>query len=205
MRRLARRFTPALVAVLFSLSLTPALSHAESATPTPGPISMPHEFCTPEEIDAGLRGISELPLYDVLVSPASAPGTDLYVVKVILEPGACLPYTGHFLHDGAAIWLVDSGEIEFDFQLIPGRPVPDLDLQHGSGNREPVTAFMHLEAGDWVSADRAVHYSYRNAGQTQATVIMTVLEDRWIYTGAEFNPIVSSITDCRGVCRNARR
>lgn len=205
MRLSSRRFLPVLVALLFSLSLIPALSLTVSGTPVPGTTGLPQEFCTQEEIDAGVTGISELPPNDVLVSPASAPGTDLYVVKVILEPGTCLPYNGHFLHDGAAIWLVDSGDVEFDFQLIPGKPVPDLALQRGAGNREPVTTFMHLEAGDWVSADRAVHYGYRNAGQTQAIVIMTVLENRWIYTGKEFSPIGSIGEDCRGHCRNARR
>jgi mannose-6-phosphate isomerase-like protein (cupin superfamily) len=207
MRRTTSRVVLLLCTIVFSLGLVPTLSSAQSATPVPvlSGFGHPPEFCSPAEIDAALNGIGEWPLDSALVSPASAPGMDLYVVKVTLEPKTCVSYAGHFLHDGAAIWLVESGQVEFDFQIIPGRPVPDLSLGHSNGDQEPVSAFMPLVPGDWVTADRAVHYSYRNMGQEPAVIIMTVLENRWVYTGTEFSPIGASARDCRGVCRNARR
>jgi mannose-6-phosphate isomerase-like protein (cupin superfamily) len=207
MRRTTSRVVLLLCMIVFSLGLVPALSYAQSATPVPALSSFgyPAEFCPPEEIDKALTGIGEWPVDSALVSPASAPGMDLYVVKVTLEPGTCVSYAGHFLHDGATIWLVESGKVEFDFQLILGRPVPDLALWRGSGEQEPVAAFMKLEPDDWVTADRAVHYSYRNMGQEPAVLIMTVLENRWVYTGTEFSPIGAGAQECRAACRNSRR
>lgn len=194
-----------LCALLVGLVLLPGTSSAQPATPTAESSVFPPEFCAPEEIGAAHEGIAESPLDGALVSPASAPGMDLYVVQITLDPGTCVSYTGHFLHDGAAVWLVDAGEIIFDFQLIQHRPVPDLALQPKDGARKSVTPMMHLAAGDWVSADRAVHYSYRNAGQEPAVVIMTVLENRWIFTGNEYDPVLTGVTDCKGICRNPRR
>ncbi|MDQ2655031.1 MAG: cupin domain-containing protein [Chloroflexota bacterium] len=207
MRRTTSRVVLLFCMIVFSLGLVPTLSSAQSATPVPvlSGLGYPPEFCSPAEIDAALNGVAEWPVGGALVSPASAPGMDLYVVKVTLEPGTCVSYAGHFLHDGAAIWLVESGKVEFDFQLILGRPVPDLALGDSNGDSEPVAAFMQLEPGDWVTADRAVHYSYRNMGQEPAVIIMTVLENRWVYSGAEFSPISSGARDCNGACRNSRR
>ncbi|MCA9876362.1 MAG: hypothetical protein KC442_01225 [Thermomicrobiales bacterium] len=205
MRRPNFRAILALCAFVACLGFAPAVTHAQTGTPIPASPDHPAEFCSPDEINAAIAGITESPQQDVLVSPASAPGMDLYLVKVTLEPGTCVSYASHFLHDGAAIWLVESGTIEFDFQLIVGRPVPDLALQRADGSQKPVTELMQLEAGDWVAADRAVHYSYRNSGAEPAVVIMTVLENRWVYTGAEFSPIKSLTEDCRGSCRNSRR
>lgn len=207
MRRTTSRVVLLLCMIVFGLGFVPTLSHAQSATPVPAlsGLGYPPEFCPPAEIDSALNGVGEWPSDSALVSPASAPGMDLYVVKVTLEPGTCVSYAGHFLHDGAAIWLVESGQVEFDFQLILDRPVPDLSLWRGSGEQEPIAAFMQLEPGDWVTADRAVHYSYRNMGQEPAVIVMTVLENRWVYTGTEFSPIGSGAMECRAACRNSRR
>lgn len=207
MRRSINRVILVLCTVFCSISLGTTLSVAQAATPVPtlSGFGYPPEFCSPAEIEAALTEIGESPVDGALVSPASAPDMDLYVVKVTLQPGACVSYAGHFMHDGAAIWLVESGNIEFDFQLILGKPVPDLGLWRGSGEPEPVAAFMQLKSGHWVTADRAVHYSYRNMGQEPAVIVMTVLENRWVYTGAEFSPIGSGMFECRAACRNSRR
>jgi mannose-6-phosphate isomerase-like protein (cupin superfamily) len=206
MRRTSNRVVLLLCTVVFILGLVPARSYAQTATPSATPTPYPPEFCPSEEINEAQDRITEWPAADALVSPASAPGMDLYVVKVTLQPGTCVSHAGHALHDGAAIWLVESGQIEFDFQLLRGQPVPDLTLQRASGDRGPATEFMQLNPGDWVSADRAVHYSYRNMGQEPAVIIMTVLENRWVYTGTEFSPILpAGGIDCLGSCRNSRR
>lgn len=205
MRRSQYRVVLVLCAFLFGLALVPGATRAQAATPTAVVNSYPPEFCTPEEIAAAEADVTEAPEVVSLVSPASSPGMDLYVIEVTLAPGTCVAFTGHFLHDGAAVWLVDSGEVTFDFQLIRNWPVPDLVMQPGNGNQEPASPMMHLSAGDWVSADRAVHYSYRNEGSEPAVIIMTVLEKRWIFTGTEFDPLVSAVTNCKGICRNPRR
>jgi hypothetical protein len=126
---------------------------------------------------------------------------DLYVVKVTLPPDTCVGFSGHYLHDGAAIWLVDEGTVEFDFQPIVGWPSPDLLLERSSGIQEPITAQMRLEVGDWVSADRAVNYSYRNTGDIDAVIIMTVLENRWIVTENNVEAVTMFAAGCKGVCR----
>jgi hypothetical protein len=194
---------------LFGFGLLPFVSRANSGTPTPVESLYPPEFCTPAEIAAMHSDDPESPLespsVDALVSPASVPGMDLYVVKVTVPPHACVAFTGHFLHDGAVVWLVDSGKVTFDFQLIKNRPVPDLVYQPREGARQPVSPMLQLDAGDWVSTDRAVHYSYLNTEATPAVIIMTVLEKRWIYTGSEIDPILMAATECKGVCRNPRR
>lgn len=209
MRRTLYRVGLLFCMFLFGFGLLPLVSQANSATPTAVESLYPPEFCTPEEIAAMTSDDPASPLeyppVDALVSPASVPDSDLYVVKVTVPPQACVAFAGHFLHDGAIVWLVDSGNITFDFQLIRDRPVPDLVFQPHDEVRQPVTSMLQLEAGDWVSTDRAVHYSYRNTGATPAVVIMTVLEKRWIYTGDEFDPILMAGTDCKGVCRNPRR
>lgn len=209
MRLAAQRIGLFVCAFLFGLGLLPLASQANSATPTAVESLYPAEFCTPDQI-AAMQSVDpesplEFPPVDALVSPASVPDMDLYVVKVTVPPHACVSFTGHFLHDGASVWLVDSGTVTFDFQLIENRPVPDLVYQPADGAREPVTPMMQLEAGDWVSTDRAVHYSYLNNEDTPAVIIMTVLEKRWIYTGTEVDPILAVATECKHVCRNPRR
>ncbi len=209
MRRNWYRFGLLFCTFLFGLGLLPLASHANSATPTAVASLYPPEFCTPAEIEAMHSDDPELPLespaVDALVSPASVPDMDLYVVKITVPPHACVAFTGHFLHDGAVVWLVESGTLTFDFQLIRNRPVPDLVFQPHDGARQPVTPLLQLEEGDWVSTDRAVHYSYLNTEGTPAVITMTVLEKRWIYTGEEYDPILMAATECKGVCRNPRR
>ena len=124
MRRSQYRVVLVLCAFLFGLALVPGATRAQAATPTAVVNSYPPEFCTPEEIAATEADVTEAPEVVSLVSPASSPGMDLYVIEVTLAPGTCVAFTGHFLHDGAAVWLVDSGEVTFDFQLIRNWPVP---------------------------------------------------------------------------------
>jgi hypothetical protein len=194
---------------VFGLGLMSPASQAISATPTPAQSFYPAEFCTPEQIAAIDSGDEDSPLefpyVDALVSPASVPDMDLYVVRITLPPHACVAFNGHLLHDGAVVWLVESGTVTFGFQLIHDRPVPDLVYQPLDGPPEPVGPVMQLSTGDWVSTDRAVHYSYVNDEDTPAVVIMTVLEKRWVYTGNEFDPLISTVAECKHVCRNPRR
>jgi hypothetical protein len=207
MRRTRYHVALVLCAFLFGLGLLPGLSRAQAATPMSPRNDFPPEFCTPTEIADGDMNIGESPEGGALVSPASAPDMDLYVVKVTLPPGTCVSYAGHYLHDGAAIWLIESGRVEFEIRPIVGWPAPDLMLQRKSGSQETVTARMVLEEGDWVSADRAVNYSYRymddedGEDDDNAVITMTVLENRWIVTENQFEPITLFAAGCKGVCR----
>ncbi len=205
-------------AFLLTGGFAPSSASAQEATPVVedehligddlpiGNDHLDHAFaCSEEARQAGLAGITEQPWPGGVVSPASAPGQDLYLVEVTVPAGACVWFEDHFLHDGAIIWYVKSGDIEFGIDLLEGWPPPDLMLVSDDGTVKPVATLMTLSAGDSLSADRAVGYAYRNDGSEDAVLLMTVLENRWIYTGAEFSPIPDGMFDCRGACRNSRR
>lgn len=204
MRHIRYRIVVVLCMISLGFGLFPNTSRSQNASP-PSQAQLPkNEICTPAEIADAKDGVSESPMGAALVSPAAHPEDDLYIVKVILRKGTCVSYADHYLHDGAAIWLVDSGEIEFDFQPIADWPAPRLALQRGNGDQENVTPLMHLETGDWVSADRAVNYSYRNIGDGEAVVIMSVLERHWIVTGEDPDGIHLFAAGCNALCRKRR-
>jgi hypothetical protein len=190
--------------ISFGFGLFPDVSRSQDASPTSQAHLPKKEICTPAEIAGAEDGVSESLVGAALVSPAAHPEDDLYIVKVILQKGTCVSFADHYLHDGAAIWLVDSGEIEFDFQPIAGWSAPRLALQRGNGDQENVAPLMHLEAGDWVSADRAVNYSYRNIGDGEAVVIMSVLEKHWIVTGEDPEGVYMFAAGCNALCRKRR-
>ena len=194
------------ICLLFSRGFAPPYASAQEATPQLENDLLVHDFeCSDEAQEAGLTGVGEMPLTGGIVSPASAPGQDLYLLEVTVPAGACVWFEDHFLHNGAIIWYVRSGQVEFGIDLLEGWPPPDLTLVRGDGTTEPATSLMTLSAGDSLSADRAVGYAYRNDGTEDAVIVMTVLENRWIWTGVEFSPFPDGMFDCRGVCRNARR
>jgi hypothetical protein len=212
------------VAFLLSSGFAPTFASAQEATPVIGDdhqvghdlevgdevgVGDDHEdstfACSEEARQAGARDVKEQPWPGGLVSPASAPGQDLYLVEVTVPSGACVWFDGHLPHDGAIVWYIKSGNIAFGLDLLEGSPPPDVALVGGDGTIKQVTLSMSLTAGDSLSADRAVGYAYRNDGTTDAVILMTVLENRWIWTGAEFSPIPDGMRDCRGICRNSRR
>lgn len=190
-----------LCAFLFGLGLLPGALRAQAATPIPLQDDFPPEFCTPQEITNGEMNIEEFPEATALVSPASTPNMDLYVVRIKLPGHTCVSFTGHNLHDGAAIWLVESGKVIFSFQPIPNWPLPDLVFQPKDEDRLPGTAHMELTEDAWVSTDRAVHYSYLNPDDAEAIIVMTVLENRVIFTGNDVDATALDAAGCKGVCR----
>lgn len=191
-----------LCAFLFGVALVPGASWAQEVTPAATPTPLP-EFCTEEQIAAGDSSIDEWPRGGAVVNPTSSPGMDLYVVEVILPTASCVSFTGHYLHDGAVIWLVKSGQVQFAFQPIDGWPAPDVMWEMQSPDPGATDWTATLNAGDWVSADRAVDYSYLavSGGEDgNAVVIMTVLEKRVPYdSGAQ--SAYDSGGRCKGVCR----
>lgn len=206
------------IVLLLSGGLPPSLASAQEATPVIGDdhevghdleiggAQQEHAFtCTEDAREAGFAGIGEQPWPGGLVSPASAPGQDLYLVEVTIPAGACVGFEDHMLHDGAIVWYLKSGDLEFGIDFLEGWPIPDLTLVGADGTIKPVATSMSLTTGDALSTDRAVGYAYRNVGAEDAVILMTVLENRWVWTGAEFSPIPDGAYDCRGICRNSRR
>jgi hypothetical protein len=206
------------VVILLSGGFAPSLVTAQEATPVIGDdhevghaleVGDDHQdqafTCSEEAQQTGLASVGELPLSGGLVSPASAPGQDLYLLEVTVPAGACVWFEDHALHNGAIIWYVKSGQIEFGIDLLEGWPPPDLTLVRENGSTEQASTLMTLYTGDSLSTDRAVGYAYRNDGTADAVILMSVLENRWIWTGAEFSPIPDGAFDCRGACRNSRR
>lgn len=195
-----------LVFILLGLAPGPPVTAAHPATPVVGDDYLETGFtCSEEAREAGRASVGEQPANGALVSPASAPAQDLYLLEVTVPAGACVWFDDHFLHDGAMVWYLQSGSVELALDLLEGWPPPDLTLVRAGGTVEPVSPTISLATGDWLSADRAVGYAYRNDGEEPAVILMTVLESRWVYTGEEFNPLTAGTFDCRGSCRNSRR
>lgn len=224
MRRLRLTSLMFVVVILLFGGFAPLIASAQEATPVLGDDlevghgvaaadgledddeDQDHAFtCSEESRQAGLEKIVEQPWPGGVVSPASAPGQDLYFVEVTVPAGTCVGFDDHFPHDGAIIWYVKQGDIVFGIDFLEGSPPPDLALVSGNGTVKPLATSMKLTTGDSLSSDRAVGYAYRNDSKETVIILMTVLENRWIWTGAEFSPIPAGDFNCRGVCRNARR
>jgi hypothetical protein len=172
---------------------TPATPVAE-ATPT-NRSNLPPEICSAAEIAAGDTQLVEQPLMGsgANVQPADTPGRDLYLVILTLPPGSCVGYGSHYLHDGAIVWFVQEGEIEFATHPIGG--LPPATVTAFDENLNPITisgTSVLLGPGDWVTLDRAADYTYRNAGTEPAVVLMTV---------NEVDPFLGFARSCKGGCR----
>ncbi|MFN8661275.1 MAG: hypothetical protein U0075_05250 [Thermomicrobiales bacterium] len=190
-----------LCVLLFGVGVMPGASWAQAATPTAPQNDFPPEFCTPEQIANGEMNIKESPEVDALVSPAASPNMDLYVVTITMPANSCVSFTGHNLHDGAVIWLVESGEITFAYEPIPNWPLPDVRFQLKDGTTETGSKRMDLLEGGWVSADRAIHYSYLNASGDEAIITMAVVENRAIFIPHTSGSVTFDASGCKGVCR----
>lgn len=191
-----------LIVVLLGLcTLLGATSLTAMADATPVPVEatppprgdLPEEFCTAEEIEDGFAFIVERPAGGALIKPAATPGRDLYVVEIVLPSGSCVSFDSHYLHNGAIVWFVQSGTIEFAAQPVSGLPEPIVTAGDANGVGITVSPMpLTLEAGQWVGLDRAGEYSYRNAGSDEAVVIMAASEE---------DPFGGLARSCKGGCR----
>jgi hypothetical protein len=187
MRRAA---IPAIVTVLLllaGLSVGPARLDAKqdsspAASPTgsaPPGAATPTPMCGPDEIAAGLdadvlpRGKEE-----GVVKPALE-ATDvevLYVAVLTLPPDACIPFRYRL---GAMVLFVQQGTVVYTAQEYAGAEVPVImrgDSDGSAGDNIPVALgeSVSLHAGDWVTQDRAVWYSFRNSGSEDAIISAAV-------------------------------
>jgi hypothetical protein len=155
--------------------------------------NLPTEFCTPEEIELGNTGITESPMNGALVKPADTPGRDLFLLVITMPPGSCVGYGSHYLHNGAVVWYVQEGSIEFATQPVSG--LPAATVAGWDATQMPIAISdtpASLEAGAWISIDRAAEYSYRNAGPDPAVVLMAA---------NEVDPFAGLAFSCKGGCR----
>jgi hypothetical protein len=200
MRVVSVRLVIAFIALITLLQGT-AIGTPAQATPEPEAeveqsfrSNLPADFCTSDEIAEGDNEIVEDPLNGAEVEPAATPGRYLYFVRITLPPGSCVGYGSHYLHDGAIVWFVQEGAIEFAGQRIGGQPEPLITAMRADGTLISISGSPTvLAAGDWVAFDRAAEYSYRNAGTEDAVVMMAV---------NEVDPFGESVMrSCKGGCR----
>jgi hypothetical protein len=195
------------ICLFFSVAVAiPFSTFALDATPTASSEAWPPPKSTcGETAPIDPRDLSfESPVDGALVRPAGAPDQDLYLLEVTLPQDTCLAFDGHRRHDGAIVWYVQEGTITIDIAPVTGLPAPDISLGRGDGGIEQFLDSAILEEGDWISVDRMADYSYRNTGDSDATVLMTVLEHRQVYDGG-LNSAAQAAGGCRGLCKSSRR
>ncbi len=174
---------PALTIALLALLLgvSPAQLAAQDATP-PATVSnasatTSDEMCSAVEIAFGEQVVVEAP-HDTsgVVQPAADPTMELWVVVVTLPPGSCV---GYHSHAGAVVLFVQQGTIEYAYRPLTGEP----DLGVAAGDRQGVRIPLSLGTpvlltpGAWVTQDREVEYTYRNAGEGDAVVALSAYVD----------------------------
>lgn len=173
-----------LVAVLGTAP--PARSTHEAGTPGATPAGTPSTFCSPEELNRGLfapyappgneEGILRpTPATDVF-HPTLTGAESLYITVLTLPPDACIDFRERA---GAMIFYVQEGSIAytsraaFDPNVVITKGDSDGD---GADNQTfaPGT-LVSLHAGQWLSQDRPVWYSFRNSGGEDAVIFAAVL------------------------------
>jgi hypothetical protein len=193
MRVATHRRQAIIISLIVAWSVVAPRAWAQELPPEATPTmrgNLPAETCSAAEIAAGDADIVERPVNGALVEPAATPGRSLYLLELTLPPNTCVGYSSHYLHDGAIVWFVQEGEIEFSTQPIAGTP-PALVTAMDHNQMPIATSSMPitLGSGDWVALDRAAEYTYRNAGAEPAIVLMAANED---------DPFARS---CKGGCR----
>jgi hypothetical protein len=187
MRRVA---IPAIVTVLLllvGLSAGPAkLDAAQDGTPGSSPpgspppgVATPTPVCSPEEIAEGLEA-DVLPRgnEEGIVTPfVEAGGVEvLYVAVLTLPPDACIPFR---FREGAVVLFVQQGSVVYTALEYAGAEDPIVEKGDSDGSAgdniavalgEPVS----LHAGDWITQDRTVWYSFRNSGSEDAIISAAV-------------------------------
>ena len=188
------------------------MSHA--ITPVSDIEDFPNEICTAAEIARDGEQTRLTPGGNAIVRPAANQEQILYLLETTMPSEACLGFANHYLHDGAMLWHVTSGEVEFWIAPIADHPMATLQVgtpptdEHPLGQVETAvgTLAVTLKAGGWLSADSAVHYSFRSRGADESVILMTVLETSpQSQTGMTGDERWQVFMDCKGNCRNPRR
>lgn len=108
--------------------------------------------------------------------PTGAPGQGLHLIRVVQEPG------GHIdphRHPGAQVFYVDQGTVGFSVYSGKVRLVRATDQPGAAGELVPEGTEVILQSGDWLYYEQDVVESARNAGDSQAVILIAAL----YYTG----------------------
>jgi hypothetical protein len=125
-----------------------------------------------------------------IVAPAEFPERRLYPAVIVLPPGACVPF-----HEvaGALVLFVQEGTVDY-IMHAEGSPPPEVQSGHMNAQESvtdvPSDTLVRLGPGGWVTQDRQVWFTYRNAGYADAVVTVAALVDPAGGVGA-----------CNGGCR----
>jgi quercetin dioxygenase-like cupin family protein len=154
----------ALVAVALVGVLAGAAGHirAQDATP-PSAQANPHVVgLTLTDLGSGL--------------PTGAPGQALHLMRVVQEPGG---YIDPHRHPGGQVFYVDQGTVGFSVYSGQVRLVRATDQAGAEGELVPEGTEVILKPGDWLYYGQDVVESARNAGDSQAVILIAAL----YYTG----------------------
>jgi hypothetical protein len=181
MRRVAMPAIITVVLLLAGLGAGPSRLFAEEhGTPggTPPGVATPTPVCSPEEIAEGLeadvlpRGNEE----GVVTPEVTSAEEVLYVAVLTLPPDACIPFR---FREGAVALFVQQGSVVYTALEFPGSAGPVVergDSDGIAGDNIPVALGepVSLHAGDWVTQDRTVWFSFRNSGSEDAIISAAV-------------------------------
>jgi hypothetical protein len=191
-----RALIPALFVVVLLLSGLvsgrPQPSAAENGTPMASPGSgtpAPAPVCTPIEIARGdlvaymPPGMAEGAVS--LFHPPGVPDDDesLFLTVLTLPPASCMDYRNR---SGAVVFYVQEGTIEYTAHAVNPDPTmaPVITMGRSGGLVDdavavPLDTPTTLHATDWLTQDRAVWFSFRNAGAVDAVVSVAMYVVPW--------------------------
>jgi hypothetical protein len=189
-----RVYVPAIVFILLlaaGLGSAPTPGAAQDATPgaaSPEPTTV-QTFCSPEEIARGEHALA-LPLGDNegIIRPAPASPDDpfpptltdqdpqsLYIGVLTLPPDACIDFRER---TGAVILFVQEGSIAYTAREAD---TPEVVITQGDSDGQSIDnidvelgTVVALRAGDWLTQDRPVEFSFRNTGGEDAVISMAI-------------------------------
>ena len=103
-------------------------------------------------------------------------GTDtdesLYLVVLTMPPGSCLEYRNR---DGALVLAVQEGSIVYEAHFTESDDETVMEVKKGSSDDSALTEVKPdtpttLHAGDWLTQDRQMWFTFRNSGAKDAII-----------------------------------
>jgi hypothetical protein len=177
MRRVVVPLFSVLVLLLAGLlSGGPAPSAAQDATPVAGMAATPDAGCAEADeaaIDSQPPGTDE-----AVVNAAWMGDDDLYLGVLTIPENSCIAFRAR---PGAIILYVQQGTIVYEARLAD---MPDVSIVRGDSDGEDTANVavtpgpsateageeVTLNAGDWITQDRRVWFTFRNDGPGEAIV-----------------------------------
>jgi hypothetical protein len=173
------------------LSRAPSGAVAENhGTPSPAasPTAGPAEVCTPIEIDRGdLVGYMPAGMLEGAVRLHTGVGTPvpqeaLFLTVLTLPPTSCMDFR---VRSGAVVLFVQEGSVEYTAHALNPDPAlaPNIQMGDSGGTNTPTPVPLDsattLHATDWLTQDRPVWFTFRNAGAVDAVVSVAAYAVPW--------------------------